>query len=269
MVKLKKVFLLIFVFILIFTNTGFAINSSQKNDTNFIEDYAGILKAIDTTKYNERLKSLKEKYGIPVYLYTINEEHNYKTRDLADEILYQRVGLNNNGIVLLIDMKYGQVYINSSGKAIDIMDDKRKEDLLDEIAPKIRNNPESMLDRYINIIEEYFEMGVKAGNRRVEEKSLKLGEIILALALGIIGFAISYFSINGTSKEKPRALTYPLLFAAFSPLMGIKDNLIDTKTRYIPIPRSNKNDDDFFGGSQSTTHTSSRGGTYSGSGRSF
>ncbi|MDO4605622.1 MAG: TPM domain-containing protein, partial [Helcococcus sp.] len=139
----KKFFLIITVFLLTLNiSNAYAIRDDYKFDGNYIEDYANLFDDNIEREKNNYFNSLSNQYNVPVYIYTVNESHSYTSRELSDELLYQRVGIDKNGILLLIDMYNSEIYITASGDyAIKIMDDSRQEELIDVIAPMIRSKP--------------------------------------------------------------------------------------------------------------------------------
>lgn len=268
----KKVLLLITVFILTLNiSNAYAIRDDYKANGNFIEDYANIFDDNIENEKNSNFNSLLNEYNVPVYLYTIDESHSYTSRNLADELLYQRVGLDNNGILLLIDMYNSEIYISASGDyAIKIMDDQRQEELLDEVAPVIRSNPNQVIDNYYNVVNRFFKEGVKAGLEIVEEKSLRLQDVLIALGASVLGFFGSKPIFSKSATSTPTKRVFSLMAAANMENLLVKDAFYNASTIRNRIRR---NTPSTVGSSRSkptsTTHKSSRGGTYTGSGRKF
>lgn len=264
---LKSLMLIVLLIFILSNNLNVKANSDQYFHLN---DQANLLTIQEKNDVENILTEVSTRHNLPVFLTITDIPTDEEVLDLSAEVLYQNVGLDNDGIILYIDMWNSEVAIDSSGRAIDIMDDDRKEDLLDEIAPQIRNNPYNMALDYSKIVDTYIGQGPKVGNTRVFEKSLDLFEVGIAGAAGLVVSGLSYASIRSKSKTSPEALVYTLLSTAALGLVNNTDQLIDTKrTRRVIQTSSGVYGGSSSGGSRSTVRTSSRGGSYSGSSRKF
>ena len=267
----KKITLLIMIIMItIYPSNAYALRDDYKSDGNYIEDYANIFDDNLEKEKNNNFISLLNEYNVPVYLYTIAESHSYSSRDLADELLYQRVGLDKDGILLLIDMYNSEIYITASGDyAIKIMDDDRKEELLDVIAPLIRTDSNSVMDKYYSTINRYFTEGVKSGLIIQQEKSIELKDIIIAAVASVVGFFGSQPVFKSSAISNPGKKVFSLMDSSNMNNLLIKDAFFNSRTTRNRIMRSVSSGSSGGRRPTSTTHKSSRGGTYTGSGRKF
>ena len=62
-----------------------------------------------------------------------------KPRKFANEQLKNRVGKNNNGALLLLDMNQRKIYLSTSGNMIDFITDKRRDQLLDDVTAAMKD----------------------------------------------------------------------------------------------------------------------------------
>ncbi len=268
----KKFFLIITVFLLTLNiSNAYAIRDDYKFDGNYIEDYANLFDDNIEREKNNYFNSLSSQYNVPVYIYTVNESHSYTSRELSDELLYQRVGIDKNGILLLIDMYNSEIYITASGDyAIKIMDDSRQEELIDVIAPMIRSKPNQLLDDYYSIVNRFFKEGVKTGLEIIHEKSIKLQDILIAFGASVLGFFGSKPIFSKSAKSTPTKRVFSLMSATNMENLLVKDVFYNSSSVRNLIRR---NTGSSIGNNSSnptsTTHKSARGGTFTGSGKKF
>ncbi len=70
-------------------------------------------------KIEKELKSISEKYDIPVYLVTTDKEFDMDALSATDYLLADRVGFNNNGMMMSINMASRDITFTTSGKDLD------------------------------------------------------------------------------------------------------------------------------------------------------
>lgn len=111
----KIKYLLIILFIFLYANNVYAeeiesgLNSKYKA---VLEDDAGLFTEIEKNKLKDQMTSLTEFGNIAVK--TINENNYYSTDSYADNYYHKNFN-KESGTLLLIDMKYRNIYIFSDG----------------------------------------------------------------------------------------------------------------------------------------------------------
>ena len=259
----KRISILIISLLLILPITIFA-----EDNYLLVEDNANVFSSSFINDINNKLTQISSEHDIPIYVYTNEDKLSSNTRRNADNLLLDRVGANNNGILLLIDYYNSEVYITTSGKAISILDDDRIESLLDNIYGDLRSNPERSISKFANEVERYIKSGPKAGLRIVQEKSITVFDTIIAGAASLVAYIVSLLSIKTNTKPKFRRYAFPLLSMTAYNFIKNEENLIDVKETFQKINRNTS-----YGGSgssapKSTVHKTG-GGTFGGGGKKF
>lgn len=256
--KLFNILILLIIFLI-------PINAFAISDKNYIEDNANVFNTQIIEKYNKISDEINSEYSIPVFLYTTNENLGSDVRSNADYLLMDRVGKNNDGILLLIDYYNSELWLSYSGKAIDIIDDKRRDNLLDKLYVNVRNNVNNVISDYYSISKGYIQSGPRVGQYREHEKSLSLIDIAIAAITAIIAYLISFNAIKSGSTPRYKKYVYPLLANTALNLAVNSSNLINTSRSVSRIVRSNNSSG---GGYKSSTHKTG-GGIFGGGGRKF
>lgn len=237
-----------------------------------VDDQANLLSPEERTELSKQADAINQKIKGQVFILTTNT-NTEEPRELANTQLKARVGKDNNGALLLLDMNQREIYLSTSGNMIDYVTDKRRDRLLDyvEAAMKDGNYYQASAD-YLSNAKDFVEDGVPNGSYRIDEKTGKvtyyksitpleftIGLIVAAVAA--IGF---FISVRLRYQLKTGTYRYPYRQNAQLDLTERQDQLVNSfvTTRRIPKPSSN-------GGGGGSTTNSSGGGTFGGGGRSF
>ncbi|HIX69129.1 MAG TPA: TPM domain-containing protein, partial [Candidatus Enterococcus stercoravium] len=86
--------------------------TASANSTH-IEDGVGLFTAEEIQSLEKKAQDLSDKIKGGVYVVTTNA-NNEEPRSFADEYLREKVGNDNNGAVLLLDMGQREVYVSTS-----------------------------------------------------------------------------------------------------------------------------------------------------------
>ncbi|MDR0922089.1 MAG: TPM domain-containing protein [Lactobacillales bacterium] len=264
----KWLFLTLFLGFFLFAQTAQA-------EENRVNDQAGLFSPAGVAQINNLAQSLSEKTKAGVFVVTTTE-NDEEPRDYADDYLREKVGNNNNGTVLLIDMDNREVYVSTSGNMIYYLNDNRIEQILDDVQPELSNsNFDQAGLNYLNDVETFFDKGLPKGAYSVDEetgkvtvyKTITRGEAIIAVVLAA-GLAITFCLVTVSRYQlKMGTWKYPYKQLGKVNLTTQQDILTNSfvTTRHIP---KNNNNGGGLGGGGSTTH-SSGGGTFGGGGRGF
>lgn len=260
--------ILIIIISFFFGLEGSIVEANDHKET-YISDNAGIFEQNFINSQNERIAEIISIHNIPIYIVTSDDDYSGSLQDYTDNLLRERVGIDNDGVILYLNYQYGDLHISTSGRAIDILNDKRLEIMANDVISNARNNPDFMMQNFITSVRNYFELGVEPGTIRVYQKSITLQDIIISFVAGIGTFSIAYTGIKTGSKPNFTKLIFPLIASTLFHLNNNEENLINTRTRtrllsnYLPSNRSRG------AGPSSTIHRSGGGGTFGGKSGKF
>lgn len=239
-----------------------------------IDDQANLLTTEERAELSSQADAINQKIKGEVFILTTTD-NTEEPRTFANEQLMARVGKNNNGALLLLDMTQREIYLSTSGNMIDYITDKRRDQLLDDVeaAMSAGDYYQASAD-YLTNAEQFVDDGIPSGSYRIDETTgkvtyyksitgieLTIGLIIAAAAA--IGF---FFMVRLRYQLKIGTYRYPYRENAQLDLTERQDQLVNSfvTTRRIPRPAKNNG-----GGGGGSTTNSSGGGTFGGGGRGF
>lgn len=261
----KLIYLIGLLLCLCFASKVSAADVGIQDDANLIEDD-------HETELLEKMTAEAEMMHSGIYILTTNDTTD-DNQTYSDNYLASKVGYNNNGIVLVINMNIRNMHISTSGLMIDFWTKSRLNTTLDEIQEHLTNSQyDSAVGIFVNRIAEYREDGIPgksytitASGDLVIKKSISLTEAIIATLVSMI--AGGAFFITTRLKYQLKFGNYHYDYQENSQIEPIDNNdkLIRSfvTTRVIPKPPSN-NGGGFGGGTHNTG-----GGSFGGGGRNF
>ncbi|MGX2944010.1 TPM domain-containing protein [Enterococcus alishanensis] len=266
---MKKYFLLLLFFCVLLPTKVFAAGDT-------ITDQAGLFNDSEIQELSQKADELDQQIKGRVFILTTdtNEE---EPRKFANQNLMQRVGKDNNGALLLIDMNQRKVYLTTSGNMIDYLTDKRVDDILDDVQTNLQDSDYyNAGNAFLTKSAKFVSHGVPQGSYRIDEKTGKityyksitpLEAIISLVAAAIAGIAFFIF-VRLRYQLKSGNFRYQYRQNAQLDLTEKSDTLVNSfvTTRIIPKPKNNSGG---FGGGGGSTTNSSGGGTFGGGGRGF
>lgn len=245
---------------------------------NSVEDQIGLFTEEEIAALNTAIDSVDEQFKGSMYIVTTNSSID-DIEEYTDDYLRDKVGNNNNGTVLAIDMRQRQFHISTSGNMIDYLTDKRRDEVLDEIQSAMAaGNYSAAANTYVTNISQYIEAGIPDRQYQVDRdtgkityyKSITLLEGVIAVAIAaILGLAFFFVTLS-RYQLRMGGYKYPYREKANLELTDQNHRLVNSfvTTRRIPRNNGGGGGGGFGGGGGSTTH-SSGGGTFGGGGRSF
>ncbi|MDN6217595.1 MAG: TPM domain-containing protein [Enterococcus sp.] len=121
-----KKFLFIMGFLALFTPlTVFAAS-------NTVDDQANLFSPEERTELSNQADAINQKIKGEVFVLTTNS-NTEDPQEFADLQLMDRVGKDNNGALLLLDMNQRKIHLSTSGNMIDYLNDKRVNTILDSV----------------------------------------------------------------------------------------------------------------------------------------
>lgn len=269
--RLKKglLSLLFFLSFLLVTRPVFAEGTT-------VTDEAGLFTSEEISELTTLATEINQEIKGEIFIVT-TLDNNEAPETFSDNFLRDRIGNDNNGSVLLLDMTQREIYISTSGNMIDYLTDSRIERILDDVYNGMSEQDYYQAARsYLTMTQDFIQSGVPRGHYRVDRetgkityyKALTFGEILLALGVALVISGIFFVIIKSRYQMKSGTYKYPFLEQSTFHLNSKEDHLTNSfvTTRRIPKPPSNSGGGS--GGGGSTTH-SSGGGSFGGGGRSF
>jgi len=264
----KKIGLLI-CSVFLYLSFTLNVNAVTPKASN-IYDFAEIFSQDAINKADEIIDETMEKYKVPMFVYT-SYDNIQSAEYSADNLLYSRVGKDQDGFLVYINMNTRDLHVTYSGKVIEMISDDRRDDLLDTIAANLSNAEydKAMLDS-LNKASDYIAGGPIPGINVIEKQGLSVKDAIGAAGGGIVTFFLSLTGLKAKSKSRPSKLVYSLLDNSKADFGNEEDVFIGTQTRsrIIPVVSSSRGSSR-SGRSTSTTHRGSGGGSFGGGGRKF
>lgn len=239
-----------------------------------VDDQANLLTPEERTELSNQADAINKKIKGEVFILTTNT-NSEEPREFADMQLMDRVGKDNNGALLLLDMNQREIYLSTSGNMIDYINNKRRDKLLDDVEAAMRDGDYYQASaNYLFNAKDFVDAGVPGGSYRVDEKTGKITryksirpfEFIIGLVVAAVAAIAFFVSVRLRYQLKTGTYRYPYRQNAQLDLTERQDQLVNSfvTTRRIPKPSNNNGG----GGGGSSTH-STGGGTFGGGGRSF
>ncbi len=222
-------------------------------------DFAALLNDDDENNLQESIDKAKKKTSLDIVVVTIGDAHGKTSMDYADDFYDYNgfgTGNENDGILLLIDMDNRNIWISTTGKAINKFTDAKIDSILDDVQPLVKDGD------YYDAAETFVKRVKKMGGGFAFEFSVLktiIGMLIALATGGIYRARVKHqYKYNGVAE------TYNYRDKAQLNLTNKSDVLVDTVVVTERIESSSSS-----GGGGSSTHTSSSGSSHGGGGRSF
>ncbi|MGC6767916.1 TPM domain-containing protein [Enterococcus sp. LJL128] len=243
-----------------------------------VDDQAGLLTTEQAQQLNEKANEIERKAKASVFIVT-NTDNTVDSTRFADQYMLDKIGKNQNGITLYIDMNQRKFIISTSGNMIDYMTDSRIENTLDNMESYMSDGQYfQAADSFLGNVSTYFDDGVPKGHYRVDSETGKITyykvltpfEIAVAFIAALAISALFVWLTMSKYRLKSAKHSYPVYEKSSLQLTEKEDRMTNSfiTTRKIPRNTSGSGGGGTRGGGGSTTHTTG-GGTFGGGGRSF
>lgn len=171
----KRIILCLLMMVLLFAGTCRVYGEESAN----VKDFLNYLTADQVAGLQSTADRLKADYGLePVIVITDNVEGKSSMAYADDYYDYNGYGAGDDksGLLMLINMADRDVWISTTGRAIDIFTDSRISAMLDGIvAPLPDENYLAACESFLSDVEAYAQQGVPEGQYRVEREALYQG----------------------------------------------------------------------------------------------
>ncbi len=276
MYKKIAVFLLVFLLGMLIWQPG-----ARAGKTDNIHDELDYLSAGELEELQSLIQDTVENYNLDVAIVITDDTGGKSSRDFADDYYDDNgfgIGSDYSGLLMLINMDEREMWISTTGRAIDIFTDNRISAMTGAITGLLSNGSYyEACKEFIRRVESYVRMGVPQGQHRIDTssqdrmvKEVPLGYwdkavrmmgslpvVIIALVISLIATLIA--SSNHKGRVTINSTTYEEK-GSFA-LTGIRDDYIRESTTRVKIQSSSSN--------SSSTHRGSSGRTHGGGGGKF
>lgn len=253
--KLKVFIPVIICMVLSFSATAYAAGS--------VYDDAGLFYDMDVSELQTQTQQLSDKTGWDVVVATTADAQGKTSAAYADDY-YDGLGSSENGVLYLIDMDNGELYVSTSGETIKYLTDKRIETMLDEATSYAQNGDfYKTVSSEISMTDSFYDAGIPNNGGMTAIITV----LSAAVIIGGAAAAIAVFSVKKNYGFKDVGNIYEYSTKSKVNLTANSDRLVNSFVTTRIRPRPPKGGGGFGGGS--STHTSSSGRTHGGGGRSF
>ena len=237
-------------------------NTPVIDATKKIYDYANLITKDEEEVLYNKVQEFINKYDMDMAIVTINSNPKSSSMAYADDFYdYNNFGkgTNKTGLLFLIDMQNRNMWISTTGDAINIYTDSRINTILDYTYDKISNEDyNGCAEQFIDKASYFANKGLTGGSKVVTVPKMICNSLIFAGLVTIVFICIG-LATHRKPKKKKEASTYitqPLK------LSNKLDTFLDKHVSKVKIETSSSS-----GGS--STHSGSSGTSHGGGGRSF
>lgn len=237
-------------------------NTPVVDSTKKIYDYANLITKDEEEDLYNKVQEFINKYNMDMAIVTINSNPKSSSMAYADDFYdYNNFGkgANNSGLLFLIDMQNRNMWISTTGDAIQIYTDSRINTILDYTYDKISNEDyNGCAQQFIEKASYFANKGIKGGSKVVTVPKMICNSLVFASIVTIVFICIGLATHKKPKKKKEATnyITQPLKLSRNS------DTFINNHVSKVKIETSSSS-----GGS--STHSGSSGTSHGGGGRSF
>lgn len=241
-----------------------AVDASEK-----VYDFADLYSSSEEERLYREINDYIEHCGMDMAVVTINS--NSKTpRDYADDFYDYNsfgIGSDRDGVLFLVDMDNREIYMSTTGNAIDIYTDQKIDYIMDKIFTFFSDQEYyEGTSNFIQMVDEYYSRNLTSYESNSLHKDM--GKIFLySLLGGFIASGIVIWILVCKNKLVRKATTAREYL--------IKDSMVATKTKdkfvgsHVVKHRIEHSSSDGGGFGGSSSHSSSSGSSHGGGGHKF
>jgi len=239
-----------------------------------VKDFMNYLKDDEVKELQTIIEAINKDYKLDVVVVITKDTQGKSSRDFADDYYDNNgfgVGVDYSGLLLLINIDKREIWISTTGRAIDIFTDARITDITKAITSELSNGKyNEACKTFVNEVRKYAELGVPQGQHRVEVNTgervsyfQRVIQIIKFLPVYLGAFIISIIatiiaSLSSKGKVTINNRTYE---DGTFVLADSRDDFVREYVTKTKIETSSNN--------KSSTHSGSSGRSHGGGGGSF
>ncbi len=254
-----------------------AANPVMAAETANVKDFLGYLAEDQIQMLQGEAERIRDTYGLePVIVITDDMEGKSSMAYADDYYDYNGYGVGDDksGLLLLVNMADRDIWISTTGRAIDVFDDARIQYMLDGIVPNLKDSDfHTACVSFLADVEAYAIKGVPEGQYRIEREAPYRGTyaeralalfinplVILLTAAASLGVTI-VITLTGKGRVTVTPTTYEEK-GTFALTREVDDFIREMVTR----TKVESNDG---GSGGSSTHFGGSGTSHGGGGRGF
>lgn len=238
---------------------------SGADDQQRVFDEAGLLTSSQVHAFEQRIAEISGEIGMDLAIAT-TDANPKSAEDYADEFYYDHgigFGADQRGALLLIDMDNREYYIYTQGAMIDVVTDRRLNDLRAQVKDRLSDQDYAgAADVFLTRIH-----GYAAGGEEPRPNPVSPVRLLIYTAVGLGVGVIVCLIVLAKYRFHGKAYQYP--FRENGALrLTCKEDIFLNETinrRYSPPPPPSSGG----GSGGSTTHTASSGRSHGGGGGKF
>lgn len=242
-----------------------------------VYDDAGLLTTSEIELLQAEAVALASKYELDIGIVTTSDTGGKDTINYADDFYdYNGFGYEKEmgtGILLLIDMEHRQVFVTTSGEAIERFSEQTTDAMVDKIAPYLTDTDYvKACETFLTQVEYYSKnesllkpLNIPSGKSMMD--IIKMQPIYILIAAVCSGIIVLIIVSGHKTKMTANSGTY-LANNKFD-LRVNQDQFTHTTTVSRRIPKNDSNNGGGGGRTGGGSRTGSSGNRHGGSGRSF
>jgi uncharacterized protein len=234
-----------------------------------VYDYANLFTESEEKKLYEEINSFIQQNNMDMAVVTISDNPYYYARDYADDFYdYNEFGKNekNDGVLFLIDMDTREMWISTTGAAINRLNDREIDRILDECYNQITNK------KYFNCASEFIEYtGIyikSSGSQMVFAPRFKKTQVYAGVGGGVL-VGIIYLLIGRSKHKLIQRQNQAHNYENKLKLTTNSDILVHHRVHRIYSPITESSSSSIGSGGGSSIHIGSSGISHGGGGRHF
>lgn len=287
----KKYVLCAVVFLMAFIlSAGFVFGAESAVR---VFDLADLFDDAEERALAEKIDALREKMNMDAAVVTV-EENDRSAEEFADKFYEEQglgVGADHDGVLFLIDMENGELYISTEGKMLRYLTDSRIEAILDDVIEYAYDGQFlEAAEVFLDDVEICYDNGIASNQYNQDTVTGKVDRyhsiqwyeflfaiVVAAAAAG--GAVLSVVREYGMKNNAERlAANFKLSYrkdSSFAPGRALADILIGSYVTHSVIASATRNGGGSGGGrslssgGRTSTHRSSSGRVHGGGGRKF
>lgn len=245
--------------------------------TDNIKDDMGFLSDTELQHIQSLIEEAVQEHNLDIGIVITDNTDGKSSEDFADDYYDTNgygIGSDYSGLLLLINMDIREVWISTSGKAIDIFTDRRINDVLDQVAPYLSEGDYyKACAVFVNQVGRYARMGVPDGQYREDvtnytywQKAVRLMKSPVVYIISAVTALSAVLIASAGNKGKVTVGSRTYEESGSFQLISKRDDFINQTITKVRIAT----DSGGKGSSgRSTVHRSSSGRTHGGGGRKF
>ena len=259
------------------------VNASALSTANVI-DQLDLLTLDQVNQLQQETERLRETYHLDAVIVITDELMSKSSRDFADDYYDFNdygVGPEASGLLMLVNMADREVWISTTGHAIDVFTDNRLDQIIDQVTGDLgAGNFYAAGTTFLANVEGFALQGVPEGQYREPAEPLTFFQKLVQMMLywpiyvaGLITSGVTTFAASsGHRKGSKTGVGFYRPEGSFA-LLDKKDQFLRETTRRVLIPKNNNTGGGGLSGGggigRSSTHTGSSGRTHGGRGGKF